>query len=295
MQSPFGASYSSLEALAFGGGKFAIIGGACCEHDNLAGPPALLAFGRCLGLACYTVGSMSDSALRVFLSLLQRELGADDAYLQLGGKATEGEGRFYHAVGEATSLVVAFAEPPIDATAVRSRLSALSATFRKTLDSAVAGAARPQQATDFARQRLDEELSGLSERAGAVRAFVIDFDSPVIWGASVLEPQHLTASKPVLERAAQALRQRSDELRQTHGHTVRLTLEDGVEALARPFAGIYVLSLLFQDPLSEPIAIGAVLHAAGLIERLVLALPPIDPGPGAKVIRLDSAGPARID
>lgn len=229
---------------------------------------------------------MSEPALLAFLAVLQRELGADDAYLQLGGKATDGEWQFFHALGEATSVVVAFAEPPPDGAAVHARLAALCATFRKTLDSAVAGAARPRQVIDFARQRLDEELSGLSARAGAVRAFVFDFDSPVIWGASSLDEPHLTAGSPLLERAAQALRQRSDELKQAHAHTVRLTLEEGVDALARPFAGLYVLALLFRAPLSEPIALGAVLHAVGLIERLVLALPPIDPGPGAKVIRL---------
>ena len=237
---------------------------------------------------------MSDPALQAFLALLQKELRADDAYLQLGGKAMDGEGRLFHALGDATSVVVAFAEPPSDAAAVRARLAALSMTFRKTLDSAVAGAARPRQAMDFARQRLDEELSGLSERAGAVRAFVFDVDSPVIWGASSA-PQQAASDPQLVERAAQALRQRSDELKQAHGHTLRLTLDDGVEALVRPFAGIYVLALLFRDPLSEPIALGAVLHAVGFVERLVLALPPIDPGPGAKVVRLHGTSVSRKD
>jgi hypothetical protein len=238
---------------------------------------------------------MSDPALLAFLTLLQRELGADDAYLQLGGKATESGGRFFHELSEATRVVVVFEERPADPADIHSRLAALCSTFRKTLDSAVAAAAWPRPETDFARQRLDEELSGLAGRAGAVRAFVIDFDSPVIWGASALEPELLIAGKPLLDRAALALRQRSDELKQAHGHTVRLTLDDDVEALARPFAGIYVLALLFQAPLSEPIALGAVLHAVGLIERLVLALPPIDPGPGAKVIRLNNPGATRTD
>jgi hypothetical protein len=238
---------------------------------------------------------MSDPALHAFLAVLKQELGADDAYIQLGGKAGDGDGRFFHALGEATSVVVAFAEPPADAAEVHARLAALSATFRKTVESAVAGAARPRQAMDFARQRLDEELSGLSERSGAVRAFVYDFDSPVIWGASAVEEQHAAAGKPLLERALQALRQRNDELKQAHGHTVRLTLDEGVEALARPFAGLYVLALLFRDPLSEPIALGAVLHAVGLIERLVLALPPIDPEPGARVIRLHGPSGSRTD
>jgi hypothetical protein len=237
---------------------------------------------------------MSDPALQAFLSVLQRELGADDAYLQLGGKATDGQGRFFHALGEATNVVVVFAEPPADSDTVHVRLAALSATFRKTLDSAVAGVVRPRS-MDYARQRLDEELAGLSARTGAVRAFVFDLESPVIWGASPLNEQQVAVGTPLLERSAQALRQRSEELKQAHGHTVRLTLEEGVEALVRPFAGLYVLALLFRDPLSEPIALGAVLHAIDLIERLVLALPPIDPEPGAKVIRLHGSGRSSAD
>jgi hypothetical protein len=233
---------------------------------------------------------MSDPALHAFLTVLQRELGADDAYLQLGGKALDGGGRFFHALAEGTSVVVVFAEPPPDGAVVHERLAALSATFHKTLDAAVAGAARPRASMDYARQRLDEELSGLAERSGAVRAFVFDFDSPVIWGASSPREQDAAQGTTLLERSVQALRQRSDELKQAHGHTVRLTLEDDVEALARPFAGLYVLALLFRDPLSEPIALGAILHAVGLIEKLVLALPPIDPEPGAKVIRLRGPG-----
>ncbi len=229
---------------------------------------------------------MSDEALQAFLTVLQREVGADDAYLQLGGKATDGEGRFFHALGEATHLVVAFTGTPPDAAAVHARLAALSANFLETLEAAVAGVARPRQGVDIGSRRLDEELSRLSERAGAVRAFVFDLDSPVIWGASTIDEANAAASTPVLQRASEALRQRGDELRQAHGHTVRLTLEDGVEALVRPFAGLYVLALLFRDPLSEPIALGAILHAVGLVERLVLALPPLDPEPGAKVIRL---------
>ena len=229
---------------------------------------------------------MSDPALQAFLTVLLRELGADDAYLQLGGKTTDGGGRFFHALDDTSSLVVVFAEPPADAATVHARLAALSASFAKTLDGAVAGSVRPRQLGDFASQRLDEELSGLAERAGAVRAFVFDLDSPVIWGASVLDQEHEVAGKLQLKRATKVLRQRNDELKQAQGHTLRLTLEDGVEALVRPFAGLYVLALLFRGPLSEPIALGAIVHAVAQIERLVLALPPIDPEPGAKVIRL---------
>jgi hypothetical protein len=79
---------------------------------------------------------------------------------------------------------------------------------------------------------------------------------------------------------------RAEELRSAYGHVVRLTLAGGAECLARAFAGIYVLSLAFRGALSEPVAVGALLHAAEAVERLVLALPPIDPQPGGRVIRL---------
>jgi hypothetical protein len=238
------------------------------------------------------VAAMSDPALHAFLAILQRELGADDAYLQLGGKVTDHDNRFFHPIGEGKSVVVVFATPPVDTDALHGRLAALSAPFQSTLESAIAAAARPRHAMDFARQRLDEELTALALRAGAARAFVFDVDSPVIWGASAPKEHDGGEATSLLDHATYALRQRSEELKQAHHHTARLTLDDGVEALARPFAGLYVLALLFRDPLSEPIALGAILHAVGLIEKLVLALPPIDPEPGAKVIRLHRANRA---
>ena len=227
-------------------------------------------------------------ALHAFLEMLQRELGADDAYVQLGGKAVDADGRFFHRIGEGSHLVVAFTQPPADDAALRERLSVLSDAFQKTLESAVADADRPRHSVDYSRRRLDEELSGLSERAGAVRAFVFDLDSPVVWGASSLPEPGDPNAPSLLERAMHELRQRRDELTQAHHHTLRMTVADGVEVLVRPFAGLYVLALLFTGPLSEPIALGAILHAVGLIEKLVMALPPIDPEPGAKVIQLRS-------
>ncbi len=238
-------------------------------------------------LGSFKVPPVSDPALHAFLEILKRELGADDAYLQLGGNATDSGGRFFHSIAEHTSVVVAFVDAPPDGASVHERMSALCSSFRSTLDTAATDAERPRHTLDLASRKLDEALAALSERAGAVRAFVFDLDSPVIWGASP-EIEASSAPSSLLERAMHELRARADELEQAHNHTLRLTLSDDVEALVRPFAGLYVLVLLFRDPLSEPIALGAILHAAGLIERLVLALPPIDPEPGAKIIRLPS-------
>ena len=79
---------------------------------------------------------------------------------------------------------------------------------------------------------------------------------------------------------------RADELKSAHGHVVRLPVGQDRECLARMFGGLYVLVLSFKGDLSEPVAVGALLHAADAIERLVMALPPVDPPPGGKVIRL---------
>src|SRR5207248_1433711 len=49
--------------------------------------------------------------------------------------------------------------------------------------------------------------------------------------------------------------------------------------VARSFAGIYVLVLVFDAPFDELRAKRAMVHALPAIERLVLALPPLDPGP----------------
>ncbi|MBW2524149.1 MAG: hypothetical protein JRI23_08235 [Deltaproteobacteria bacterium] len=57
--------------------------------------------------------------------------------------------------------------------------------------------------------------------------------------------------------------------------------------LARSFASIYALLLVFEQPPSQLRAEGAMVKALGTIQRLVLSLPPVDPPPpGGRVIRL---------
>lgn len=71
------------------------------------------------------------------------------------------------------------------------------------------------------------------------------------------------------------------------GASRRLVSRGGFGYLARSFANIYWLVLVFDGNFSELAADGALLHALPLIEKLVLALPPVDPvDPGGKVIRL---------
>jgi hypothetical protein len=230
-----------------------------------------------------------DARLERLLGLVKQELGADDARIELGGEPPTDERFVAASLGEpAVRVVAVFSEPLVDRAKAESRLSALVSGFGDTVGQSVATLAGLPLPQDSARARLDAELTHLAERSGAVRAVVFDLGSPVIWGASQLDGVDADAGNRELELWVTELRsERAEELRSAYGHVVRLTLADGAECLARAFAGIYVLSLAFRDALSEPVAVGALLHAVEPVERLVLALPPIEPPPpGGRVIRL---------
>ncbi|WP_437964142.1 hypothetical protein WMF04_31060 [Sorangium sp. So ce260] len=81
-------------------------------------------------------------------------------------------------------------------------------------------------------------------------------------------------------------RVRGPEAPESPAHGRLITQHDQVGVYARAFANIYRLILAYPGPFSEIQAEGAVQHALPLIERLVLALPPIDPHRGAKILHL---------
>jgi hypothetical protein len=230
---------------------------------------------------------MDTAAVSRFLELVARELRAEDVYLRVGGNPSTDPAEVHVEIGGGAWVVATFKEPLPERAKVEARLAALCGTFQSTVNGALASVPFGGTSSDLIRQRLDQELGALAERAGAARAAVFDFDSPVIWGASLVGGEVAERANQVLEHSVNELRDgRAAELRKHYGQTLRFALEGGLEVLARPFASIYVLALFFENPVSEPIAVGAILHAAHSIERLVLALPPIDPDPGAKVIKL---------
>jgi hypothetical protein len=72
------------------------------------------------------------------------------------------------------------------------------------------------------------------------------------------------------------------------GHLNRTVTEQDFACIARSFAGIYVLVVVFEGPFDEIRAKHAVSQALPIIESLVLALPPRDPPPsivGARAAR----------
>lgn len=80
-------------------------------------------------------------------------------------------------------------------------------------------------------------------------------------------------------RAIDRVRRAEVEEARRNGHLNELVHGGELGYLARSFATIYILVLVFDGQFSELHAEAAVLHALPMIERLVLALPPVDPTP----------------
>jgi hypothetical protein len=225
---------------------------------------------------------MAEAGIRRFLDLVLRELGASDARLEIGGKDADEPRVLKYQLQNGWRVVAIFDEVPRERTALERRLSTMAETFLSTIEQATSqGAPSSRTPPDIAGRQLDDELTRLTDRAGARGALVFDLASPVVWGASRSDGD----TDKVLEDAILRIRASQKDLRA--GHTSRFSMEGDLECFARPFAGLYVLSLVCQGAISEPVAVGALLHALPLIERLVLALPPVDPSPGgAKIMRM---------
>jgi len=95
----------------------------------------------------------------------------------------------------------------------------------------------------------------------------------------------------VTARAIAHVRRSRDEDAPPSGHFREVVHADDFGYLARSFASIYVLLLVFKTTYSELHAEAALLHALPVIERLVLALPPVEPPPkGGRVVKLPVPG-----
>lgn len=85
----------------------------------------------------------------------------------------------------------------------------------------------------------------------------------------------------ILARAALAEVREMPEIEQLHkgGQLRRAVAREGFGYLARSFSAIYVVVLVFDGPFDEFLVKRALTHALPTIERLVEALPPLDPPP----------------
>jgi hypothetical protein len=230
------------------------------------------------------------------LALVRRELGADDVRLIEAGEEPESDPRTLSCrMPDGRTLVARFAETPADAAPRQRRLEMLISTFDAVLEEA-GHAPRSRPITTS----LHDELTAISNRAAAVNAIVIDAHSPVVWGAA--HPQGVVAQPPLAssprmaeapanddgEYAMAAISRRAvrearalpqlDDLRKGK-HLRHVEREGPTSFLVQSFASIYLLVLAFDGPFDEVRAERAVLESLSRVERLVLALPPLDPDP----------------
>jgi hypothetical protein len=252
---------------------------------------------------------MSGSELDELFGLVRRDLGADDVRVLEAGEEVPGagaEGYVSCPLSLGRTLLARFSSPPADVEARQRRLEMLATSFDSTL--MPARTAHPTR-TSPARS-LRHELAALMLRVGAVDAVVIDARSPMIWGAAEMAragsmpapsadanaPQAPEAAAPqgevrplgeviplsesVVEKAISAVRA-LPEMAMLHkgGHLHHTVNGPSIGYVARSFAAIYVLVLVFRGAFDELRAKRAVVNALPIIERLVLALPPLDPAP----------------
>ncbi len=291
-----------------------------------------------------TIAAVTDLGFERLLELVQRQLDADDARVEFGGKDPTDPRQLFCALPSGGRLVVCFYQPPPARASVQGRLEALAEAFGATGDRGRDD--RPVTSGSALIRRLDDELVALADATTALATVVVDDKSPVLWGTSLprdgdedvdaavavgrtLESASSASgpSTPIWEAAPakavgllrqagapaavlRRLQERLDRLPEAAGAVdpgywkAHLSLaralaeirspeaspSDGLTRaghrvgfgfLARPFAAIYRLLLVFEGDFSELHAEGRLLRALPAIEPLVLALPPVDPPRGA--------------
>jgi hypothetical protein len=243
-----------------------------------------------------------------FLALVRRELGAHDVRV-LAADEVEAPGdasrELRCSLPDGLTVLARFEQALPDRDAKQRRLEMLASTFDVVVEEvSQAPKSRPSPA-----QALLDELRALCERASALNALVVDANSPILWGAARprdVVPADWAAPAPggteapanedggdTIARASrsalEAVRAHVDMSALRKGKRVRHVEREGeAPFLAHSFAGIYLLTLVFAGEFDELRAERAVLEAMPRVERLVLALPPLDPPPreGARAIAI---------
>ncbi|GAB4207366.1 MAG: hypothetical protein OHK0013_24930 [Sandaracinaceae bacterium] len=124
----------------------------------------------------------SPQALLRFLALIERELGASEARLELSAHDPP-EGTVWAPMAHGFRVVARFASDGPDIESARSRLQAIVESFAGVLAEAALPVVREGPPTPNAT--LEEALDLLAHRARAESAWVIDDSTPEIWGGSL--------------------------------------------------------------------------------------------------------------
>jgi hypothetical protein len=260
---------------------------------------------------------MANDPLERLIALVRRELGADDVrVLDAAMPAVAAPNVIHTDLADGRTLAVAFASAPPSREALVRRLDMLVLTFKQSIEDDVSGKREPRVT---AIQSLREELRAVATRAQGVDAVVIDANSPVLWGSANgevavdndLEAVELvdvsrhqlvegssradgdpfddapktpdprtTASATLADRAIREVRSLSGLGEIPKGrHLAHTERGEDFGYVTRSFAGIYVLIVVFDRPFDELRAERTIAEALPRVERLVLALPPLDPKP----------------
>jgi hypothetical protein len=259
---------------------------------------------------------MPQTALERLIVLVRRELGAAEVRVASREELAEpGPNELRVVLDDTRVLVALFDAAPEGREARERRLAMLLESFPFSLEA-------PRDARDDApgsrrnaSMSLQEELEALVTAAAAIEALVIDARSPVVWGdadpslvgpprASVIDLQEAMRARgegrpsapppadddpvgPLRARAMREVRALPPAAQLHKGATLHhVERAEGFGYLARSFAGIYVLVLVYDALFDELRAERAVAQSLPAIERLVLALPPLDPKPMGGAIAL---------
>jgi hypothetical protein len=123
--------------------------------------------------------------LRRFLDLVLHELGCDDARFEFGGNNSPDPTRVVTEMPGGWRVVALWTTPPSDRAPIQAKLDMLIETFAGVSEQLRIRSPRPSH---LMTRELDDALALLAEKADALRAVVIDEDSPVLWGTSEATP-----------------------------------------------------------------------------------------------------------
>ncbi len=125
---------------------------------------------------------MRDQPWFKLLELVCHKLGARDARIEIGGEDPDEPHLLWAPTEDGRRLVAVFDAVPEDRETLEAKLSLLIEGFRNSLQP-VSDAPVGRYAAALHRE-LDLALAQLGERTGAETVWIIDYQSPVIWGGS---------------------------------------------------------------------------------------------------------------
>jgi hypothetical protein len=262
---------------------------------------------------------MTDSSMDRLIALVQRELKADSVrVLESGAEEADADNVLYAKLPDGRLLAVAFSGAPPSKDALVRRLRMLTATFAHSLSDGPRSSQRPPvsgllhqelRALALRARALDAAVidaqspivwgAGSAERDSVApeRIVLTDVSSARLVepteGASDSAPPDSGSGEgsesppPSIGRVRELTEQAIDQVRdlprlrglRKGGHLAEVIRAPEFSALLRSFASIYVLVLVFDGSFDEVRAERAIEDALPRIERLVVALPPLDPKP----------------